>query len=257
MIAVGLDIGSLSTEAVVLNDKNKILSYVIELTQGDCKNAAENVFYESLNKAKVSKEDVSNIVATGYGRDNISFAKKTVTEITCHALGAYFLFPETRTIIDIGGQDSKGIKLDGNGKVADFVMNDKCAAGTGRFLEVIAHAMGVKLTDLGKLSSQSKKLIPISSMCTVFAESEVVSLVAEGSTKSDIINGIHMAIAERIVTLLKRINIEEPVVMTGGVAKNEGVVRALENKLKIKINIPEEPQMVGALGAALIAKRYM
>jgi len=257
VIAVGLDIGSLSTEAVVLNDKNKILSYVIELTQGDCKNAAENVFYESLNKAKVSKEDVSNIVATGYGRDNISFAKKTVTEITCHALGAYFLFPETRTIIDIGGQDSKGIKLDGNGKVADFVMNDKCAAGTGRFLEVIAHAMGVKLTDLGKLSSQSKKLIPISSMCTVFAESEVVSLVAEGSTKSDIINGIHMAIAERIVTLLKRINIEEPVVMTGGVAKNEGVVRALENKLKIKINIPEEPQMVGALGAALIAKRYM
>lgn len=257
MIVVGLDIGSLSTEAVILNDKNKILSYIIELTSGNGKKAAENVFYKSLNKAKVSKKDVSCIIATGYGRDNISFVEKTITEITCHALGAYFLFPDTRTIIDIGGQDSKGIKLGDNGKVADFTMNDKCAAGTGRFLEVMAHAMDVKLTDLGKLSGQSKKAIPISSMCTVFAESEVVSLVAEGCPKPDIINGVHTAIAERVVTLLRRINIEEPVVMTGGVAKNEGVVRALEDKLKLKISISEEPQMIGALGAALIANRYM
>jgi len=257
VVTVGLDIGSLSTKAIVLNGKNNILSYIIKLTSGDSKKAAEEVFDEALKKARVSKEDINYTVATGYGRDNVSFAEKTVTEITCHALGAYFIFPETRTVIDIGGQDSKVIKLSDEGKVSDFAMNDKCAAGTGRFLEVMAQAMGVKLIDLGKFSSQSKKLIPISSMCTVFAESEVVSLVAEGCPKPDIIRGIHEAIAERILTLLKRIAIGEHVVMTGGVAKNEGVVHALESKLKLKINISAEPQIIGALGAALIAKRLM
>lgn len=257
MITVGLDIGSLSTEAVVLDNENDILSYIIELTSGNSKKAAEDVFYKALKKARVSRKDVNHVIATGYGRDNIPFAEKTVTEITCHALGAFSLFSDTRTVIDIGGQDSKGIKLNNNGKVLDFVMNDKCAAGTGRFLEVMAHAMGIELTDLGRLSMQSKKLTPISSMCTVFAESEVVSLVAEGCSKPDIIRGVHEAIAERVLTLLKRIDIREPVVMTGGVAKNKGVIHALENKLKLKINIPEEPQIVGALGAALIARRLI
>ncbi|MFH1287976.1 MAG: acyl-CoA dehydratase activase [bacterium] len=254
MITVGIDVGSLSTKAVVLDDKNTILSYSISLTSGHIKKASENVFSKVLEKAKVQKKEISYIISTGYGRDNIDFANESVTEITCHALGAFFLFPDVRTIIDIGGQDSKVIKMGNNGKVFDFMMNDKCAAGTGRFLEVMAHALDVKLEDLGELSSQSKKIVFISSMCTVFAESEIVSLVAEGCVKPDIIRGVHDSVVDRVIALAKRVNLETPLVMTGGVAKNRGVIRALEDKLAVKISIPEEPQITGALGAALIAK---
>lgn len=257
MITVGLDVGSLSTKAVILDQENRILSYDIELTSGDSRKAAEEVFDKVLKKAGVSKEDIGYLITTGYGRDNVPFSTRQVTEITCHAMGAYFLFSETRTVLDIGGQDSKAINLSSDGQVSDFVMNDKCAAGTGRFLEVMAQAMAVKLEDLGELSSQSKKSIPISSMCTVFAESEVVSLVAEGCPKPDIIRGVHEAIAERTVTLLNKIKIIEPITMTGGVAKNKGVMRALEKKLKLKMNVSDEPQIVGAIGAALIAQKFV
>ena len=177
-----------------------------------------------------------------------------ITEITCHARGAFFVHPETRTVIDIGGQDSKVIRLDGQGRNVDFQMNDKCAAGTGRFLEVMAHALEVKLEDLGGLSLSAPRTIQISSMCTVFAESEVVSLIAENQPKEVIIRGLHDAIADRILGLVRRVGVEEKVTLTGGVAKNEGVVRALEERLAVKLFVPPEPQIIGALGAALLAR---
>jgi predicted CoA-substrate-specific enzyme activase len=177
-----------------------------------------------------------------------------ITEITCHARGAFFVHPETRTVIDIGGQDSKVIRLDGQGRNVDFQMNDKCAAGTGRFLEVMAHALEVNLEDLGGLSLSAQRTIQISSMCTVFAESEVVSLIAENQPKEVIIRGLHDAIADRILGLVRRVGVEEKVTLTGGVAKNEGVVRALEERLAVRLFVPPEPQIIGALGAALLAR---
>lgn len=259
MIAVtlGLDVGSLSTKAVILDQENRILSYDIELTSGDNKKAAQEVFEKVIRMARLDKKNISYIVATGYGRDNVPFSNRQVTEITCHALGAYFLFPDTHTVIDIGGQDSKAINLSGDGQVSDFIMNDKCAAGTGRFLELMAQTLGVRLEDLGELSTQSKKTASISSTCAVFAESEVVSLVAEGCLKPDIIKGVHEAIADRVITLLGKVKIIEPITMTGGVAKDMGVVSALEKKLKLSINVPDEPQIVGAVGAALIAQKFV
>lgn len=255
MITVGIDIGSLATKAVVLNHDGNVLSYDIELTIGDNRKASEKVFHRALSKVNIAKQDIDNIITTGYGRENVPFSNGHVTEITCHAMGAHFLFPKAKTILDIGGQDSKAIRSDSNGQVVDFVMNDKCAAGTGRFLEVIAHALGVTLKDLGELSQQANKSIQISSMCTVFAESEVVSLIAKGSPIPDIVRGVHNAIATRSATLLNKIGIIEPLFMSGGVANNIGVIRALENKLKLKVNVPDQPQLVGALGAGIIAQR--
>lgn len=252
-IVLGIDVGSLSTKTVILDQEQRILAYDVLLTVGDSKRAAQASFKNVLNKAKLTKDDISYVVATGYGRNNVPFADTEVTEITCHAKGAHFLHPEARTVLDIGGQDSKAISLDPKGQITDFVMNDKCAAGTGRFIEVMAQALGVSLGSLGNLSRQATKSAQISSFCTVFAESEVVSLVAEGRTKVDIVGGIHDAIAERIFTLLNRIQMVKPVIMTGGVAMNKGVVRSIENKLDLKLNIPDHPQVVGALGAALVA----
>ncbi|OGW83289.1 MAG: 2-hydroxyglutaryl-CoA dehydratase [Omnitrophica bacterium RIFCSPLOWO2_01_FULL_45_10] len=255
MIVAGLDVGSLATKTVILDQEQRVMSYDISLTIGDSRGAAESSFRNALAKAGLKKDIVNYIVATGYGRNTIAFSDKEVTEITCHASGAHFIYPDTRTVLDIGGQDSKAIALGYNGEVVDFVMNDKCAAGTGRFIEVMAQALGVLLESMGDLSKKSLNPTVISSFCTVFAESEVVSLVAEGRDKIDIIRGIHEAIAERAVTLLNKIKMIEPVAMTGGVAKNKGVVVALENRLKLKISVPDEPQIVGALGAALIALR--
>jgi predicted CoA-substrate-specific enzyme activase len=183
----------------------------------------------------------------------VDFPADRVTEITCHAKGAHYTNPQVRTVIDLGGQDSKAIAVDAGGKVRDFVMNDKCSAGTGRFLEVMAHALEIGLDDLGPLSLESGSPAAISSVCTVFAESEVVSRVAEGVSKVDIVAGIHQAIASRIYAMAARIPIEQEIVMTGGVAWNQGVVRALENRFGSGIIVPEMPQHTGALGAALIA----
>jgi predicted CoA-substrate-specific enzyme activase len=249
----GLDIGSLSTKTVILSRERRVLAYDISLTAGDSRGAAEGSFQRTLDKAALNKDDIAYIVVTGYGRDNTPFADREVTEITCHAMGAHFLFPGSRTIIDIGGQDSKAINLNSDGQVVDFVMNDKCAAGTGRFLEVMAQALGVNLESMGELSSQSQNPTLISSFCTVFAESEVVSLVAEGRKKVDIIRGLHEAVGERTITLLNKIKVIEPLTMTGGVAKNKGVVDAIQKRLRLRLNIPEEPQITGALGAGLIA----
>ncbi len=252
MITVGLDIGSLATKAVML-DGDEIIAHDIHLTGGNNRKTGEELFQAILAKAGFSEKDVDYIMSTGYGRENLPFSNGNVTEISCHAMGIHYMLPEAKTILDIGGQDSKAIKIDRDGQVLDFSMNDKCAAGTGRFLEVIAGALGVKLEEMGSLSLAAEKAIKISSMCTVFAESEVVSLVANGSPVSLITKGVHRAIAERSAVLLNRAGITEPLAMSGGVAKNSGVIAELEHKLKRKIVVPEYPQLAGALGAAIIA----
>ncbi len=257
MIVTGIDIGSLSTKVVIMDGEQNILSYDVLRTDGSSRGAAETAFQNALDKAGLTQDRIDYVLTTGYGRNSIPFADDEVSEITAHAKGAYFLYPETNTILDIGGQDSKAIKMDQDGQIGDFVMNDKCAAGTGRFLEVMAQALGLSLESLSDLSQLSSSPTVISSFCAVFAESEVVSLVGEGKEKEDIARGIHDAIASRTLTLLNRVKMSDPITMTGGVAKNKGLVKVLEDKLKFKLNIPEEPQIIGALGAALIAvKRY-
>jgi predicted CoA-substrate-specific enzyme activase len=253
MIVAGMDIGSITAETVLL-EKEEILAAVILPTGANSRRAAERSLRAALDQAHLPREALSQIVTTGYGRASFPEATKRITEITCHAKGAFFIQPQTRTVIDIGGQDSKVIRLDGQGRNVDFQMNDKCAAGTGRFLEVMARALEVRLEDLGALSRAASRTIKISSTCTVFAESEVVSLIAEDQPKEVIIRGLHDSIADRIMGLVQRVGLEETVTLTGGVAKNEGVLRALEERLKVKLFIPPEPQIIGALGAALIAR---
>lgn len=254
ILSAGIDIGSLSTDAVILADR-RILAYSIVPTLSSSVKAARAAYDQALKSAGSAADAIARVVATGYGRGSIDFADKTVTEITCHATGARWLFPQARTVIDIGGQDSKVIRLSEDGRVDDFAMNDKCAAGTGRFLEVMARSLDTDLHSLGHLSALSKEDVRISSTCTVFAESEVVALVAQGVAKEDIIRGLHRSVAERIFAMVTRLRAEGPFVMTGGVAKNSGVVAAIEERLQSTLLLPEEPQIVGALGAAIIASR--
>ena len=253
MKLLGVDIGAVSAKAVLLRD-GVILAYEVLDTGSNIERIADKVVKKVLEKARIDFNDLNGIVATGYGRISVPFADKRITEITCHARGVHHLIPEVRTIIDIGGQDSKGIRVDESGNVIDFVMNDKCAAGTGRFLEVMSKALELKIDDMGSISLESKKPCQISSVCTVFAESEVVSLRAEGKAREDIIAGIHKSIASRIGAMISQIGKEEIVVLTGGVAKNKGVVKTMENELKTSVSIPDNPQITGALGAALLAR---
>lgn len=253
MIVAGIDIGSITAETVILQD-NQMLSSSIVPTGANSRTAAERSLTAALKQASLRQEDLAAIITTGYGRASFPSATKMITEITCHARGAFFVYPETRTVIDIGGQDSKVIRLDKQGRNVDFQMNDKCAAGTGRFLEVMARALEVKLEDLGRLSRSAQRTIKISSMCTVFAESEVVSLIADNQPQEVIIRGLHDAIADRILGMIRRVGVEEKVTLTGGVAKNEGVVQALEERLEVRVFVPPEPQIIGALGAALLAR---
>jgi predicted CoA-substrate-specific enzyme activase len=253
LLFAGLDIGSLSTEVVIIGSEG-VMGYGIVSTGSNIRRALQMSLDAALKQASLCQSDLSAIVATGYGRFNLPFSARQVTEITCHGRGARYLFPKTRTVIDLGGQDSKVILLDERGRVTDFVMNDKCAAGTGRFLEVMAGALETRLEDMGRLSLRARKRISISSMCTVFAESEVISLIAQGARREDIIGGIHESIASRIYRMAKRLWIREEITFTGGVAKNQGMVQALTHRFKAPLNLPDEPQIVGALGAALIAK---
>lgn len=253
MPVAGIDVGSLTAEVVIL-DQGKVIHYVIMPTGYNSKTAAEKAIDTALEESSLKRSDLNYIVATGYGRVSIDFADKRITEITCHGRGAYNLNPEVRTVIDIGGQDSKVICLNESGKVLDFTMNDKCAAGTGRFLEVMAQALEVDLSGLADLSDQAENTVSISSMCTVFAESEVVSLIARGLPREDIARGLHQAIADRTAGMVNRVGLQQSVMITGGVAMNRAVVKALSEKLKTKIIVPEEPQIAGALGAALLAE---
>lgn len=255
MITAGIDIGSTTTKAVVLGDDGRILGWAVKPTGGNNRRTAELVLDEAAATAGIGRDGVAQVFTTGYGRENVPFAARHVTEITCHAMGVHAACPEVRTIVDIGGQDTKGIQIDGEGKVVEFVMNDKCAAGTGRFLEVMAHALGMTVQDLAVASREATSRVKISSMCTVFAESEVVSLVAKGVPAPDIVWGIHQAVAERSVILLKKLRVAQPIAMSGGVANNRGLVTALEEKLGAPLRIPELPQIMGAVGAATLAQR--
>jgi len=252
-LVAGIDIGSTSTNVVILDHHRRIVAFSIEKTGAKSEKGAKNALDSALQKAGIRREQLEKVVATGYGRNAIPFADETVTEISCHAKGALFFDSFVRTIIDIGGQDSKAIRVDGNGDVKDFAMNDKCAAGTGKFLEMMAHTLELEIARMGPLSLDARESIHISSMCTVFAESEVISLIAQNKEPSDIVRGLCDSIASRTVSLVKRVNPEERFMMTGGVAKNVGVVESLERKLSTRIVVPFEPQVVGAVGAALFA----
>lgn len=252
----GLDIGSTMTKAVIVDDSEKILTSLIGPTGVEHRHLARQVMDEALQKTGLDLDALEFITATGYGRINVPFADKQITEITCHARGIRALFPTARTIIDIGGQDSKGIKLDSGGKVANFIMNDKCAAGTGRFLEVIAETLGVRLSDMGPLSLTAESSVQISNMCTVFAEHEVTSRLAEGAKIPDIVAGLHDAIAGRVFNMVRTLGIEKEVVVTGGGAKNVGLVRAIEKRAGFPVLTPPEPFITGALGAALLGRDF-
>ncbi len=251
MYVLGIDSGSTSTNAVLINEKKEILSYAVLRTGARSIESAERIRAEVLKKAHLTEQDLSLTISTGYGRVSIPFADRNITEISCHARGAHFVNPAVRTILDIGGQDSKAIRLNENGDVIDFVMNDKCAAGTGRFLEMMANTLEIGIADLGPLSLQSTEKVEISSMCSVFAESEVISLIAQNKEPADIARGIHRAIAKKAMSLLKKVGLEEAYMMTGGVAKNPGMVAVLEEMLGAPLYLYDEPEIVGALGAAL------
>lgn len=254
MLFGGLDIGGVATKALIVNEKGEIESSHVMKTGSSSKLSGEMTLEIATRILDKSIKDLDCIVSTGYGRGSVSFVSRQITEISCHAKGAYFLFPDTRTIIDIGGQDCKAIHLSEHGDVVDFVMNDKCAAGTGRFLEVMAEILEVDIDNLGELSLRSQNKIEISSMCTVFAESEVVSLIAESCSREDIAMGLHNSVADRVIGLANKVKILEGITLSGGVINNIGVVHAIKTRLGISVNIPENPQIIGAMGAALFAR---
>jgi predicted CoA-substrate-specific enzyme activase len=250
VIVAGIDSGSATTKAVLLRGKE--MFYEIVPTGFDFQGAARDVYRAVLREA--GEQTAHYVAATGYGRHGIGFAMKNVSEITAHAKGVHFLYPEVRGIIDIGGQDSKVIVVE-DGRVADFQMNDKCAAGTGRFLEHTARALEVSVDELGRLALASQNPTNISSMCTVFAESEVISLRSQGRSKEDIAAGLVDSIARRVAAMAKPMGLKDHVTLVGGVAKNQGIRIALERELGMKLFVPDEPQITGALGAALIAQK--
>jgi len=254
MITVGIDVGSITAKAALVRDGEVIADKLI-LTGYNARSAGQNVFEVLIKEVGIDPSSVAKIISTGYGRNSVAIADKAVTEITCHAAGAHYLNPAVRSVIDIGGQDSKAIALDENGSVKDFAMNDKCAAGTGRFLEVMAKALEVDLEDFGQFSLKADQPSKISSLCTVFAESEVISLISKGEKRENIIAGIHESIASRVVAMANRTGLKPPIMMTGGVAKNVGVVKALEKKTGQQIEVSPQSQLTGAIGAALLAQR--
>ena len=255
MYILGIDIGSITSKAVLLNKDNEIESEEIIFTGYSSEKAGEGLLSKILDNTSIKREEIVKVVSTGYGRKSISFADRAVSEIICHAVGAYFMDPAIRTVIDIGGQDSKVISVGEDGKVGNFVMNDKCSAGTGRFLEVMARALELDLSSFGELSLKGKSPPNISSICTVFAESEVISLISKGENRENIISGIHRSVAQRIYAMLKKNGYREPVAITGGVARNIGVVKAIEEISNISLLVPEKPQLNGAIGAAIIGIR--
>ena len=249
---LGIDIGSSSSKAAILNEQKELVS-VSAVNLGTGTNGIETALVQALMQAGICGQDIKYTVATGYGRLKYAPADKQITEITCHAKGTVFLNYNAKTIIDIGGQDAKVIKLDANGKVENFVMNEKCAAGTGRFLEVMARVLGCPLTELSTLGEKATKEISISSVCTVFAESEVISALSAGETAANVAKGAHIAVARRVSGMYHRVSGEAPVVMTGGVALNRDMVSSLSEELGTPVLPVEHCQIVGAIGAAVFA----
>ena len=249
---LGIDIGSTASKCVIIKDGTELVAKSL-IAVGAGTSGPDRAIAQVLESAGMKREDMSYVLATGYGRNSLEdFADHQMSELSCHAKGASFLFPEVRTVIDIGGQDAKVLRVE-NGAMTNFQMNDKCAAGTGRFLDVMARILEVDVNELGTLGAQSTKYVGISSTCTVFAESEVISQLARDTNKCDIINGIHLSVAGRVAGLAHRVGVQDQVVMTGGVAQNMGVVKALEDQLGHKVHTSPLTQYVGALGAALFA----
>ena len=256
MYFAGIDIGSTMTKAVIVDSGGQVMSVIKGLTGPEHRQLANEVMKNALAQAGVQLGDVAYIVATGYGRLNVPFADRQITELTCHARGVFSQFPSVRTAIDIGGQDAKCMKIN-DGKMVDFAMNDKCAAGTGRFLEIVAATLGIELEDMGPMSLKSTKKVQISNFCTIFAQQEIVSQLSEGEKVEDIIAGLHDALASRVATLARRLRVEPDVVLTGGVAKNIGIVKAMRENLSCELLVPKDPLITGALGAAILASEIV
>ena len=248
----GVDVGSTQTKAIILDREGHILGRALINTGVNLAHAAEQSFNMALADADVKREQVGYVVGTGYGRYKVDFGDTQITEIGCHAKGACFLFPKTHTVIDIGGQDAKGIRVE-KGLVKDFTMNDKCAAGTGRFLANAAEVLDISLDQIGPLSLQGNNPVRLTTVCTVFVESDIMSYLAQGKRVENILAGIHNAIANRTIAMVRRVDIEEEVTFTGGVSKNIGMVKTLNTKLKSKLNVSPESHYMGSLGAALFA----
>jgi (R)-2-hydroxyacyl-CoA dehydratese activating ATPase len=252
-LAAGVDVGSTQTKAVVLDGNGRIRGRCLTATGANVPLAAQEAFTAACRDAHVAEEEVLYVVGTGYGRYRVTFGHTQVTEISCHARGAVHLFPGTRTVVDMGGQDTKAIRVGPAGEVLDFCMNDKCAAGTGRFLQSAAMALEIDLPDLGPLSLKATKPVRISTTCTVFAESEVLSWLSRGKKIEDILLGVHQSIAGRSMSLLRRVGIEPEVTFTGGVARNPAMVKLLGEMLEMPLHVGEDSHYMGALGAALFA----
>lgn len=252
----GIDLGSTMTKVVIVDQEEKICASVIKHTGAEHRRLANQVMQQALAQASLEFDEIAYVIATGYGRIMVPFADRQITELTCHTRGVFHLNPNVRLAIDIGGQDAKGLKIN-NGRLLNFVMSDKCAAGTGRYLEITAHTLGLRLEDLDSISLKSSNKVSISSTCTVFAQQEVISRLSEGAPLEDILAGIHDAIASRVARMVERLKVEPDVVLTGGVAKNAAVAKALEEKLGCKILVPQEPLLSGAIGAALLSKEII
>ena len=253
MLVAGVDVGSTQTKAVVLDAQRRIVGRALVDTGANIDKAARSAFASATADGGVAESAVSYVVGTGYGRYNVRFGHTQVTEISCHARGAQYLFPRTRTVLDIGGQDTKAIKVGPEGQVLDFSMNDKCAAGTGRFLGAGAFALDIPLSDLGPLALRATTPVKITTTCTVFAESEIINWLARGKKVEDVLMGVHQAIATRSISLLRRVGIENELTFTGGVTRNTAMVQILEEMLEAHLNVSEEAHYMGAIGASLFA----
>ncbi|HET9097318.1 MAG TPA: acyl-CoA dehydratase activase [Candidatus Baltobacteraceae bacterium] len=251
-LAAGVDVGSTQTKCIVMDEKRNIVARALIETGANVTRAAERSFEQALANAGLDRDLVLCVAGTGYGRFKVEFGDLQITEISCHAKGACSVYPGTRTVIDMGGQDAKGIKVL-DGEALDFVMNDKCAAGTGRFLATAAEVLAISLDDIGSLSLQAKQPVRLSTVCTVFVESDIMSYLAQGKKVPDILGGIHSAIAARTVALVRRVGIEHEITFTGGVSRNVGMVRALEEKLGARLNVCDDSHYMGAIGAAAFA----
>jgi predicted CoA-substrate-specific enzyme activase len=251
--AAGVDVGSTQTKAIIINEKKEIVSRTLVDTGANVILAAERAYQRALDNSTIHEVEVEYVVGTGYGRYRVTFGNTQITEISCHARGAIHMFPNTNTVIDMGGQDTKAIRVTPSGEILDFWMNDKCAAGTGRFLGAASRALSIPLDELGLTALKSYNPVRISTTCTVFAESEVLSWLGRGKKIEDILWGVHQSIASRSSVLLRRVGIEEEVTFSGGVAKNVGMVKALEERLELKLNVSEESHYLGAIGAALFS----
>jgi predicted CoA-substrate-specific enzyme activase len=254
-LAAGVDVGSTQTKCVIIDEQRRIVARSLVDTGANVSRAGDRAFAAALAAGGIAREDVACVAGTGYGRFKVSFGDLQITEITCHAKGASLLFPGTRTVIDMGGQDAKAISIR-EGDVTDFVMNDKCAAGTGRFLSTAAEALGLTLDEIGPISLQARNPVRLSTVCTVFVESDIMSYVAQGKKVEDILGGIHSAIAARTIALVRRVGLEPEFTFTGGVSLNAGMVKMMEAKLGQPLNVSPDSHYMGSIGAALFALEH-